>query len=77
MIFSKSSRPDKKSLSDPGDSLLMYWALISPDWVILFTVSTLSRLLLDSSEAFFIISVLLASTPVTTGLMMADSGHMI
>ena len=77
MVFGKLSRPGKKSLSGPGGSLLVYWALVSPGWVFLFTVSTLSRLLLDSSETFFIISVLLISTSVTTDLMMTDSDHMI
>ena len=77
MIFSKLSRPDKESLSGLGGSLLVHWALAGPDWVISFTVSTLSRLLPDSPGAFLVIGVLLTSTSITTGLMSADPGHMV
>ena len=44
--------------------------------MIFFTVSTLDRSLLDLSETFLVISVLLTSTSVTTDLVMTDPDHM-
>ena len=44
--------------------------------MISFAIGTSGRLLLDLSETFLIIVVLLTSTSITAGFMTADLGHM-
>lgn len=50
--------------------------MASPGWVVPSAVGASCGLVLSSPRAFLIITVFLAGTPATAGLMTADPGHM-